>query len=128
MPASLYMRNLQVRILRGVSVSVTPYVSLHTADPGATGLFELSALPDDRSYARLLAGFAAEAGGQVTNAADIIFPDLPTATILYAGFWDSPTGGNWLGYEHVNSPGGDPVTAGQSYRIAAGSMNWVAPT
>lgn len=70
----------------------TPYVSLHTADPGETGASEASG----GSYARQVGSFGAAAAGQVANDAAISFTAMPAATITHVGIWDAVTGGNFI--------------------------------
>lgn len=123
MPATNTIRNGWANTLRGTPFSVTPFVSLHTADPSTTGASEIAG----GSYARQAAGFGPASGGQVVNGGDIVFAGMPTTTVVYFGFWDSATGGNFLGGAHVTSAGGDSVAAGQNYRFVAGTLIWAVP-
>ena len=75
--------------LRNVALQVaTPYISLHTADPGTTGANEVSG----NAYARVAATFAAPSGGAVVNTNVVTFP-APTpanwGTVTNAGVWDA---------------------------------------
>lgn len=70
----------------------TPYVSLHTADPGETGASEAAG----GSYARQSSTYGAAAAGQVANDAAINFTSMPAATITHVGIWDAVSGGNFL--------------------------------
>jgi hypothetical protein len=70
----------------------TPYVSLHTADPGETGASEATG----GSYARQSASFGAAASGAIANDAAISFTAMPAATITHVGVWDASTAGNFL--------------------------------
>lgn len=74
----------------------TPYVSLHTADPGETGANEVTG----GSYARQSGSFGAASSGQVQNDADIDFASMPATTVVAFGVWDASTSGNclWTGW------------------------------
>lgn len=90
------------------------HVSLHTADPAATGANALT------GAARVAASFTANTGGGRKNAADLVWQDLPAGTVTHVGVWDAATGGNFL----YGGALADPVTvaAGQGLRIAAGAL------
>lgn len=68
---------------------VTPYVSLHTGDPGETGANELTA--GTHTYARQSGAFGAAAAGAVSNTAALSWTDMPAATITHVGIWSSST-------------------------------------
>lgn len=65
----------------------TIQVSLHTANPGTTGLYELTG----GSYARQDVDYSAASLGSKANSNVVTFTDLPTATVTYAGFWYNST-------------------------------------
>ncbi|HEX7050016.1 MAG TPA: hypothetical protein VF188_07350 [Longimicrobiales bacterium] len=95
----------------------TPYVSLHTADPGETGASEVSG----GSYARQAGSFAAAAAGATSNDADLEWANMPAATITHVGIWDAATAGNFLwGGALATSK---TVNAGDTFRVAAGSLD-----
>ncbi|MCK6480198.1 MAG: hypothetical protein HUU06_11100 [Planctomycetaceae bacterium] len=84
-------------LFNNVSLAVAqPYVSLHTADPGETGVNEVGG----GSYARQAASFGAAASGQVQNDANIDFTGMPAVTVVGFGIWDALSGGNclWTGW------------------------------
>lgn len=60
-------------------------ISLHTADPGATGASEATG----GSYARQTAGYNTASGGACAIAATVNFTSMPAATITHVGLWDS---------------------------------------
>jgi hypothetical protein len=60
-------------------------ISLHTADPGATGASEATG----GSYARQTAGYSTASGGACALAATLNFTSMPAATITHVGIWDS---------------------------------------
>ncbi len=70
----------------------TPYVSLHTADPGETGASEVGG----GSYARQSASFGAASSGAVSNDVAITFTGMPIATVTHIGVWDASSSGNFL--------------------------------
>lgn len=101
-------------VLRGV-----PYpfpagtlLSLHTANPGDTGLFEVAG----NAYFRQPVTWNAPSGGVATTTADVDFNGMPATTVLFFGVWT--LGGQFAG--------GGPAPAatlllGDSYRIYAGT-------
>jgi hypothetical protein len=60
-------------------------LSLHTADPGATGASEATG----GSYARQSAGYNAASGGACALAGTVSFTGMPAATVTHVGIWDS---------------------------------------
>jgi len=75
-------------VYRGVAPTTltTPIkVSIHTADPGATGANEASG----GSYARQTAGYNAASGGACALAATLSFTLMPAGTFTHIGLWDS---------------------------------------
>jgi len=98
----------------------TPYISLHTADPGETGASELAG----GSYARQSGGFGNASGGTVSNTANIDFTGMPAGTITHVGVWSSSTatattnfvwGGALTASKAVNS--------GDTFRLATGNLD-----
>lgn len=98
----------------------TPYVSLHTADPGETGASEATG----GSYARQAGSFGAAAAGEVSNTAIIDFTGMPSATITHVGIWSSSTA-----TASANFMWGGALTAskstnsGDTFRIAVGDLD-----
>jgi hypothetical protein len=90
------------------------YLSLHTADPGATGANEVTG----GSYARQTIPKVASSGGTYTSNANIDFAGMPACTVTHVGVWDALTG-NFLYSAAVTSKA---VNAGDAYRIASGSL------
>ena len=71
------------------------YASLHTADPGTTGVNEVSG--GSPAYARqAMAWDAAATGALSQNEASPIDFDVPASTITHVGFWTAVTGGTFL--------------------------------
>lgn len=103
-----------------VATVITPLIgaavemSLHTADPGATGADEVTG----GSYARQSVTLVANGDNAATNSADVVFTLLPAATVTHVGFWVSDVyqGGGALGAP--KSP-----EAGDSVRVLAGELD-----
>ena len=78
------------------SLSVaTPYLALHTSDPGEDGTTdEVSG----GSYVRQAVSFGAAAAGAVSNDAQITYPTASGdwGVISHASLWDAESGGNCL--------------------------------
>jgi hypothetical protein len=78
------------------------FLSLHTADPGATGASEVSG----SAYARVnvTAMFSASASGAVTNDVQIDFPEVTTSsyTATHWGLWSASSGGTYYHGGDVN--------------------------
>lgn len=60
-------------------------LSLHTADPGATGASEVSG----GSYARQTAAYASASGGFNMLTTGLNFTSMPVSTVTHIGIWDS---------------------------------------
>jgi len=93
----------------GESTVLTPllasrFVSLHTADPGNTGINEVTG----GAYVRMAATFA-NAGSNPTVASNTTAIQYPTATaawgtVTHFGLWSAASGGSFLGYNSVVTP------------------------
>ena len=89
-------------------------VSLHTADPGATGLNEVAG----GSYARQTATFGtAASGGSIANTAALNFAGMPTATVTHVGIWSTSTFRAGAALTAAQS-----VSSGQTFTIAIGQL------
>lgn len=107
--ASEYTRvNLLKALLQGVAFPLPThtYISLHTADPGATGANEVI-VANWPGYVRRNAegtgamgtGWTAPAGDISKNANQVTFPSMDggaNVTITHWGLWDNGNGGNYL--------------------------------
>ena len=98
----------------------TPWVSLHTGDPGETGANEVTG----GSYARKAGSFGAAAAGAVSNTAQIEYTNMPAATITHVGIWSSSTATAssafiWGGSLTTNKT----VGAGDTFRLAIGDLD-----
>jgi len=95
----------------------TPYVSLHTADPGETGASEVTG----GSYARQAGSFGVASGGAVSNDALIEFTDMPACTVTHVGVWDAATAGNFLWGGALAAS--KTVNAGDTFQIPVGDLD-----
>ena len=118
---STYWRNAVIDTMTsggsGIS-AITPYVSLHTADPGLTGTSEVTG----GSYARQTVAFSAASSGATANTGAVTFTDMPSATITHVGLWDSLSGGNFL-YGDVLTNGSQIVNSGGSFEFPIGDLD-----
>lgn len=84
MATSTAAKNLMLdAILQGAQI----YVSLHTADPGASGGGEVSG----GGYSRAAATFAVGNNGQSHNTQQLVWTDLPGVTVTHCGVWRQST-------------------------------------
>ena len=117
MPASTYLANMVLdSVLRGAGFTLPTrvYVSLHTADPGPTGLNEvtLAAWPsyqrqDPAGGASMNSGFDPPATKTTQNAKLMNWGAMNGAadvTITHAAVWDAPTAGQLLVYGPTTTP------------------------
>lgn len=131
MAVSTYERDNRLKVFRGVTYPAVPanfYVSLHSADPGATGASELSG----NGYARVAVSPATGSWSapatngssrEITNAGAITFPtatgsDWTTAT--YFGIWDASTTGNFVRGAALTAS--KTVQVGDTASFAAGAL------
>ena len=75
-------------------VTGDPYVSLHTGDPGETGLSvgEITS----GTVPRIQVSFNAAVAGSSTNSKHAYFTSMPALTISHIGLWDAVSAGNHL--------------------------------
>lgn len=101
-------------LFNNVSLAVTtPYISLHTADPGETGASECIG----GSYARLSSDWdpASTPAGTILSNNVYDFTLMPACTVTHVGVWDALTVGNFIIGGAFNSS--RVVNAGDTYRI-----------
>jgi hypothetical protein len=100
------------------SIPAGAFVSLHTADPGETGTSEVTG----GGYARQGdTPFVAASGGASSNTNDIVYTNMPNATVTHVGIWDQVSGGTFLfGGSFTQS---QPIGAGESFTIKAGDLD-----
>jgi hypothetical protein len=97
----------------------TWYVSLHTADPGESGL---GAEVSGGSYARVAVTFNAPSAGATANSGVVTFPTATASwgTVVSTAIWDSLTGGNMLKYGALTTS--VAIGTGTTYTFAAGNI------
>lgn len=100
MAFSNYLGNKVIDFIRGTAMGTAPaaiYLSLHTADPGATGASEL---PATGAYVRVnvTGQLAAASGKATTNTVEVVFPEATSAwaAATHACLWDAASAGNPL--------------------------------
>lgn len=75
------------------------YLSLHSADPGATGANEVSGSP----YARKAISWDDAADGETAISAAVTF-DVPGGTTVgWVGMWSASSGGTFYGSDAITS-------------------------
>lgn len=96
-----------------------PYISLHSGDPGETGIFEIAG----GSYIRASGSFDVASGGATANSAQLSWTNMPACTVSGVGIWDaSGTGaGNFVagGLFSVAKI----VNGGDTFQIATGDLD-----
>lgn len=96
----------------------TLYVSLHTADPGATGASEVSG----GSYARQAVTFAAPSGGTASNSGVLNFTGMPAVTVTHISLWDAASAGTFHQSGALTSS--VVVASGNTLQFAAGAITF----
>lgn len=98
----------------------TPYLSLHTADPGETGGSEATG----GSYARQAgaSAFAAASGGSIASDANVTWTGLPAGTFTHVGVYDASTAGNYIARAALSSS--VTLPAGSSFTINSGNLTF----
>ena len=89
MPLNNTAKNLMLDALGGV----ISHVSLHTADPGATGTSEVTG----GSYARKSITWNAAATANLDSSNQPVFDVPGGTTITHAGYWSASTAGTFYG-------------------------------
>lgn len=119
MTISDYLENkILDKIFRNTDFSVTAaYISLHTADPGETGINEVTG----GSYARQSASFNVAASGATANSGVVDFISMPAVTVTHIGLWDAATGGNFLWGGALAAS--KTTNSGDTFRIPAGDID-----
>lgn len=94
----------------------TPFVSLHTADPGETGGSEVTG----GSYARQAGSWAAASAGSIASDTTLNFTGMPVTTITHVGVYDAVSAGNliWSGALTASKT----TASGDTFQIASGSI------
>jgi hypothetical protein len=98
------------------AAAYTPYIQLHTADPGAAGTTAVSAVTT-----RNLATFAAPSGASST-ATTSAWSMTTTETITHISIWDASTAGNFK--ESWALSAGVPVVSGSTFSFTAFTLTF----
>lgn len=109
----------EIQALAGLTT--TCYVSLHTSAPDDTGAPEISG----GGYARAGAVTFVNSGANPTVAQNSVAVSFPQAsgswgTITHFGLWDASSGGNFRGYNIVNTS--KAVNANDTARFAINAL------
>lgn len=83
--------------------AVGTYISLHSADPGATGLNPTTA-------ARVLASWPAAATGDLTITNKSFTGGAANGAVTYVGIWSAVTGGTFYGGFQIPTGGTNDLT------------------
>lgn len=91
--ATTNLANNWLNMLRGTAFTAPAgtYIKLHTADPGAAGTANASAVTT-----RAQATFSAASGGALALSNSPSFTMTATETITHISVWDASTAGNFL--------------------------------
>lgn len=93
--------NAALNIAADAIAAQAGFVSLHSADPGATGINELAG--GAPAYARKAISFAPAALGNADSNVQPVF-DVPAgSTVTHVGFWTAATLGTFLGADPVTN-------------------------
>lgn len=99
------------------SPPATVYLSLHTADPGATGASEVTG----GSYARNAIALDAAAAKATANTDAESFTGMPAATVSHVGLWTASSAGTFIGGGALNAS--QAVPSGGTFTINAGDLD-----
>lgn len=120
MSFSNYLENeLLDQILRNAAAPAIPnvYVSLHSGDPGETGIWEITG----GSYARQSGAFDVASNGASANSNLLSYTNMPALTVTHVGLYDNVSAGNFLGGGALTSP--RTPESGDTLQIEVGSLD-----
>jgi hypothetical protein len=94
----------------------TPYIQLHTADPGAAGTTAVAT-----ETTRKLVSFGAASSGAISNDADITWSGIAgSQDATHWTLWTASSAGTFLGSGTITA---NAYTAGDTYVIPAGDLD-----
>lgn len=94
----------------------TPYIQLHTADPGASGTTAVAT-----ETTRKLVSFGAASGGAISNDAAITWTAVAgSEDFTHWTLWTASTAGTFIGSGTVTA---NAVTAGDTFTIPIGDLD-----
>lgn len=111
-----YKNKILDALVNHVALDITtPYISLHTSDPGGTGANECAG----GSYARQPASFGPANLGSASNDVEISFTGMPACTVSHVGIWDALAGSFvWGGALSASKV----VNAGDTFKFTVGNL------
>lgn len=106
MPFSSYLNQkiLEKAFLRQDFQVTEHWISLHTADPEATGLNETSGGPYARKALTSFTPVDDDGAAKRVRNVPPLFIQVAAGTYTHLGLWDSVSGGNFLGGGPLSSP------------------------
>lgn len=97
--------------------TIVTFLSLHSADPGATGTSELTG--GSPAYARKAASWSAASASSKALSASPTF-DVPAgATVAYVGYWSAASAGTFYGSRALSAS--ETFTGQGTYTLSADS-------
>ena len=114
MSISNYAENKLLDTIGGTSFSVTtPYLQLHTGDPGEDGTSNAAG-----ETTRQAATFGAASGGSMTTTANVTWTNASTTeTVTHWSAWDASSAGNCLWTGALTSSAS--LEAGDTFQITS---------
>lgn len=97
--------------------AVVSHVSLHTAEPNASGSSEVTG----GTYSREAISWTTATLGSVESSAQIVFDVPASTTITHLGYWSAATGGTFYGSRALNAA--QTYATNGTYTIAAGNID-----
>ncbi|BDC48919.1 hypothetical protein F183_A12350 [Bryobacterales bacterium F-183] len=106
MPFSSYLaQKLLEKTFLGQDFAVTEHwISLHTADPGATGTNEASGGAYTRNALTQFTAVDDDGAAKRVRNVPPLFIQVSAGTYTHLGLWDAVSGGNFLGGGPLSSP------------------------
>ena len=95
MPYSIVGKNAMLDALGGLAV----FVSLHSADPGESGINEISG--GSPAYIRKAITWNAAAAGSLDSSNQPVLDVPASTTVAFVGFWSAESGGIFYGAADV---------------------------
>jgi len=101
----------------GGLTSVVTHVSLHTAEPDASGSSEVTG----GTYTREAITWGSASAGTATSSGDIVF-DVPTGvTITHLGYWSASSAGTFYGSRALDTS--QTFSSAGTYTLASGNIS-----
>ena len=118
-PSAATAANILNAICNATAYSIpTPYIQLHTADPGAAGTTSVAG-----NSTRKLVSFGAASGGAISNDAAISWTSGEVTTsedYTHWSLWTASTAGTFIMSGTLTA---NPVTAGDEFTIPIGDLD-----